>query len=255
MVNHLSVSALPWRVQVRSSSSAPTGCEFPRRLVGRAQCGILRSVWYIRSMSTERLTPTSYLVLGLLAREGPSTRTSSSGTSGHAGQLLVVPATLLYSEPSRLAALGLVDGDTRDRGPPSARLHDHAGRARLPSARGSIDLRRADRAARPRAAAALLRATWRPAEAGCASPSSNSPSTRRSWPPTRRTSASRTAPVDRGRGQRTVEHWRGETLPMGLLYERAAVEFWAGVVNDARAAVEPEKGEDARTNARRRDGR
>ena len=27
----------------------------------------------IRSMSTERLTPTSYLVLGLLAREGPST--------------------------------------------------------------------------------------------------------------------------------------------------------------------------------------
>jgi hypothetical protein len=28
---------------------------------------------------------------------------------------------------------------------------------------------------------------------------------------------------------RTVEHWRGVTLPMGLLYERAAVEFWAGV--------------------------
>ena len=28
---------------------------------------------------------------------------------------------------------------------------------------------------------------------------------------------------------RTVEHWRGVTLPMGLLYERAAVEFWTGV--------------------------
>jgi DNA-binding PadR family transcriptional regulator len=30
-------------------------------------------------------------------------------------------------------------------------------------------------------------------------------------------------------GRRTVEHWRGATLPMGLLYERAAVEFWGDV--------------------------
>ena len=33
---------------------------------------------------------------------------------------------------------------------------------------------------------------------------------------------------------RSVEHWRGVTLPMGLLYERAAVEFWAGVAAGAR---------------------
>ena len=33
---------------------------------------------------------------------------------------------------------------------------------------------------------------------------------------------------------RTVEHWRGVTLPMGLLYERAAVEFWEGVAAPAR---------------------
>jgi len=33
---------------------------------------------------------------------------------------------------------------------------------------------------------------------------------------------------------RTVEHWRGVTLPMGLLYEQAAVEFWEGVVAGAR---------------------
>src|SRR5450756_2198974 len=38
---------------------------------------------------------------------------------------------------------------------------------------------------------------------------------------------------------RTVEHWRGVTLPMGLLYERAAVEFWErvyweGAADDAR---------------------
>ena len=33
---------------------------------------------------------------------------------------------------------------------------------------------------------------------------------------------------------RTVEHWRGVTLPMGVLYERAAVEFWEGVASRGR---------------------
>ena len=39
------------------------------------------------------------------------------------------------------------------------------------------------------------------------------------------------------RGQRTVEHWRGETLPMGLRYESEAVEFWADVVAKASASA------------------
>ena len=42
-----------------------------------------------------------------------------------------------------------------------------------------------------------------------------------------------------GRGQRTVEHWRGVTLPMGLLYERAAVEFWEDVADKALGSDEP----------------
>ncbi len=33
---------------------------------------------------------------------------------------------------------------------------------------------------------------------------------------------------------RTIEHWRGVTLPMGLLYERAAIEFWEGVAAGMR---------------------
>jgi hypothetical protein len=37
-------------------------------------------------------------------------------------------------------------------------------------------------------------------------------------------------------GLRTVEHWRGATLPMGLLYERAAVAFWSSVADDAAAS-------------------
>jgi hypothetical protein len=39
------------------------------------------------------------------------------------------------------------------------------------------------------------------------------------------------------RGQRTVEHWRGETLPMGLRYESAAVDFWTDVVEKAGSAA------------------
>ena len=39
-----------------------------------------------------------------------------------------------------------------------------------------------------------------------------------------------------GPGGRTVERWRGETVRMGLLYERAAVDFWAGIVESADRA-------------------
>ena len=59
-------------------------------------------------MSTERLTPTSYLVLGLLAREGPSTPYDlEQHVRATLGNFWSFPHTLLYSEPPRLAALGL----------------------------------------------------------------------------------------------------------------------------------------------------
>jgi Virulence activator alpha C-term len=41
------------------------------------------------------------------------------------------------------------------------------------------------------------------------------------------------------RGDRTVEHWRGETLRMGLLYEAAAVDFWEGVASRTRTPARP----------------
>ncbi|MGO9204884.1 MAG: hypothetical protein ACLQBX_01630 [Candidatus Limnocylindrales bacterium] len=37
-------------------------------------------------------------------------------------------------------------------------------------------------------------------------------------------------------GGRTVERWRGETVRMGLLYERTAVDFWAGIGESADRA-------------------
>ena len=45
--------------------------------------------------------------------------------------------------------------------------------------------------------------------------------------------------LDDGQGiSRTMQHWRGVTLRMGLLYERAAVEFW-GEVAASVAPSEP----------------
>src|SRR5256885_16250357 len=59
--------------------------------------------------STAGLTPTSYLVLGLLAREGPSTpydlKRHVAATIGHFWSF---PHALLYKEPPRLVELGLL---------------------------------------------------------------------------------------------------------------------------------------------------
>ena len=61
-------------------------------------------------MSTQRLGPSSYLVLGLLAREGPSTPYDlERHVRATLGNFWSFPHTLLYSEPARLVSLGLVD--------------------------------------------------------------------------------------------------------------------------------------------------
>jgi PadR family transcriptional regulator AphA len=56
-----------------------------------------------------QLTPTSYLVLGLVAREGPSTpydlKRHVTATIGH---FWTFPHALLYKEPARLTELGLL---------------------------------------------------------------------------------------------------------------------------------------------------
>ncbi len=81
-------------------------------LVGRAEWYVLYGTF--RSMSTERLSPTSYLDLGLLARYGPSTPYDlEQHVRATLGNFWSFPHTLLYSEPPRLAALGLVT-ETRE---------------------------------------------------------------------------------------------------------------------------------------------
>lgn len=60
--------------------------------------------------STPALTPTSYLVLGLLGSFGPSTSYDLEQlVAGSVGAFWSFPRSQLYSEPARLVAAGLVD--------------------------------------------------------------------------------------------------------------------------------------------------
>ncbi len=181
-----------------------------------------------------QLTPTSYLVLGLIAREGPSTpydlKRHVTATIGH---FWTFPHALLYKEPARLAELGLLT-EEREAGGRRRRLFmiTNAGRqalrawlahpARQPTELRDLgllqlffaDLEPATTHAIAQEQVALHRAQLAMYEEGRTA----APSGPRSTSP-------------------TVEHWRGVTLRMGLLYERAAVEFWAAV-----AAREPTPG-------------
>ena len=180
-------------------------------------------------MSTERLTPTSYLVLGLLAREGPSTPYAlERHVAATLGNFWSFPHTLLYSEPPRLEALGLVT-ETRESAGRRRRMFEitSLGLAALDAwlerpadvptelrDRGLLQLFFMDLAsgdARLRLAQkqlAIHRSKLSAYEIDARFERRGSPEVA---------------------GLRTAEHWRGATLPMGLLYERAAVDFWTRV--------------------------
>jgi DNA-binding PadR family transcriptional regulator len=187
-------------------------------------------------MSTERLTPTSYLVLGLLAREGPSTPYALERHVGATlGNFWSFPHTLLYSEPPRLAALGLVTETRESEGRrrrmfaiTSAGLEALEAWLKRPDSvptelrdRGLLQLFFMDLASDD-ARLRLARAQLAIHQAKLAAYEGDARFERRMGPV--------------AAGLRTVEHWRGATLPMGLLYERAAVAFWSSVEDDAAAS-------------------
>lgn len=188
-------------------------------------------------MSTERLTPTSYLVLGLLAREGPSTPYAlEQHVAATLGNFWSFPHTLLYSEPPRLQALGLVtetrESDGRRRRmvaiTPAGLERLNAWLERPTTARtelrdlGLLQLFFMDLApegARERLAREQLAIHQ-----------------------ARLSQYEGDARIERRAGAsdpwlRTVEHWRGATLPMGILYERAAVAFWQAIAEPAEATA------------------
>jgi PadR family transcriptional regulator AphA len=64
-----------------------------------------------------RLSTTSYLVLGMIALRGPSTPYDLKRAVGHSvGYFWHFPHAQLYSEPDRLAGLGLLELEVEERG-------------------------------------------------------------------------------------------------------------------------------------------
>jgi PadR family transcriptional regulator, regulatory protein AphA len=187
-------------------------------------------------MSTDRLTPTSYLVLGLLAREGPSTPYDLERQVGPTlGNFWSFPHTLLYTEPPRLAGLGLAT-ETREEDGRRRRVFaiTEAGREALAKwldsphdeptelrDLGLLQLFFSDLAS----GGSQLRLAERQLAIH-----------RRKLLAYEEDERLEQRPGTSRRGERTAAHWRGQTLPMGLLYERAAVEFWKGVAARAIAS-------------------
>ncbi len=68
-------------------------------------------------MSTTNLTPTSYVVLGLVASRGPSTPYQlKAAVAESIGHFWSFPHAQLYSEPPRLAGAGLLVEEREDAG-------------------------------------------------------------------------------------------------------------------------------------------
>jgi PadR family transcriptional regulator, regulatory protein AphA len=182
------------------------------------------------------LTPTSYLVLGLVAREGPSTpyelKRHVAATIGH---IWSFPHALLYKEPARLADLGLLTeerelvGRRRRLFTITTRGREALGTWLGQPARHPTELR--DLALLQLFVADLesTAATLAIAEEQFALHQFRLAGYERDQRLEDR--------LDGGQGvTRSVEHWRSVTLRMGLLYERAAVEFWGEIAASMRAA-------------------
>jgi DNA-binding PadR family transcriptional regulator len=187
-------------------------------------------------MSTEQLTPTACLVLGLLAREGPSTpyalKRHVAATLGHFWSF---PHTLLYGEPARLAGLGLLS-EEREEGGRRRRIFTITP-AGLDALRAWLSQpSREPTELRDPGLLQLFFADLGPPEARRAIATEQLASHRAKLGEYEEDQRVEQGSRDGGPGQRTAERWHGETVRMGLLYERAAVDFWAGVAGGAGPA-------------------
>jgi DNA-binding PadR family transcriptional regulator len=187
-------------------------------------------------MALDQLSSTSYLVLGLLAREGPSTpydlKRHVAATIGHFWSF---PHALLYKEPPRLVQLGLLTEEREQEG--------RRRRLFTITDAGTDALK-----------AWLDRPSWEATElrdpgllqlffADQGSSETQGDIAREQLPIHRAKLVAYEAEggLEQGSegssaGHLTLEHWRGQTLRMGVLYERAAVDFWEGVTADVATA-------------------
>jgi PadR family transcriptional regulator, regulatory protein AphA len=73
--------------------------------------------WVRSVVVADRLSPTSYVVLGTIALRGPSTSYDLKRAVGRSiGYFWHFPHAQLYSEPQRLAELGLLEAETESEG-------------------------------------------------------------------------------------------------------------------------------------------
>jgi len=187
-------------------------------------------------MSTEQLTPTACLVLGLLAREGPSTpyelKRHVAATLGHFWSF---PHTLLYGEPARLAGLGLLS-ERREEGGRRRRIFTITP-AGLEALREWLSRpSREPTELRDPGLLQLFFADLGPPEARAAIAAEQLATHRAKLGEYEEGQRVERGSREPGPGHRTAERWHGETVRMGLLYERAAVDFWAGIARSAGPA-------------------
>jgi PadR family transcriptional regulator AphA len=195
----------------------------------------------------EQLTQTSYLVLGLLAREGPSTPYElKRHVAATLGQFWPFPHTLLYGEPARLTGLGMLS-EEREEGGRRRRIFTitPAGLDALQAWLGRPS--REPTELRDPGLLQLFLADLGPPEARQAIAAEQLAIHRAKLAGYQGDQRRERGPRDPGPGHRTAERWREETVRMGLLFERAAVDFWTGVADNgdrAEAAADQARAED-----------
>lgn len=165
--------------------------------------------------STPALTPTSYVVLGLLALLGPSTPYEMEQWAvASLGNFWAVPRSQLYSEPARLAEAGLAEEDREETGRRRRRF------TLTPDGRTALQawLARPEGASTEIRDLGLLRLFFGSA---AASPDDVAASARAQAQAHR----DKLAAYERLRGGGPDPHVAA-TLRLGMTYERAAVAFW-----------------------------
>jgi PadR family transcriptional regulator, regulatory protein AphA len=173
------------------------------------------------SVVTEvKLSPVSYVVLGLLAQNGPSTPYElKAAVSRSIGNFWSFPHTQLYTEPSRLSALGLA----RERQEPGGRRR----RVFTITAAGRRELRswlhEPSAFSRELRDLGLLKLFF-----GGLVSAEDVASLAASQEQAHRSKLAVFEEMERAGREGGDEHRRA-VLRMGLLYERAAVRFWADV--------------------------
>lgn len=183
-------------------------------------------------MSTDDLTPTSYLVLGFLSREGRSTPYDlKRHVAATLGNFWTFPHTLLYSEPVRLVGLGLATEERETTGR-RRRLFDVTPDGVAALRRWLEQPSQEPAQLRDLGLLQLFFADLGPSEARARIAEQQLALHQARLAAFEADLAAAHGPAARKTRNRSLERWRDETVRMGILYERAAIEFWSEVAGD-----------------------